>query len=187
MITRFPSTQRGSSLLEVLIAAVIVAVGLLGIAALQLKAVQYSTDSQYRTVATDIAWTMADRIRANLSEDNSYSNTVADCDAIVPSCAMVPTASNASSTTSCSAADIAAFDVKSVLCTVGGQPELPGGTLSITSCNDADTTDGDDCSPHSTFEIRVGWSTRSDFDGDGDFVDSIVMVIVPGTERETRL
>ncbi len=177
--------QRGTSLLEVLIAAIIVAIGLLGIAALQMKAVQYSVDSQYRSVATDIAWTMADRIRANLAEDNSYSGIAADCAAVVRNCAMVPTASDATSTDSCSATEIAAYDIKSALCTIGGQPELPGGTLSIAACTDADGDDGDDCSPHSTFEIQVGWNTRSDFDG--DFVDSVVMVIVPGTEQTTPL
>ncbi|MCF6224725.1 MAG: type IV pilus modification protein PilV [Xanthomonadales bacterium] len=177
--------QRGTSLLEVLIAAIIVAIGLLGIAALQMKAVQYSVDSQYRSVATDIAWSMADRIRANLAEDNSYSNIAANCSAVVKKCAMVPTASDATSTDSCSATEIAAYDIKSVLCTIGGLPELPGGTLSVLTCADADATDTDDCSPHSTFEIQVGWSTRSNFDG--DFEDSVVMVIVPGTEQTTPL
>lgn len=184
---RPPTNQCGTSLLEVLIAAVIVAIGLLGIAALQMKSIQYSTDSQYRTVATDIAWTMADRIRANLAEDNSYSGVAANCAAPTEKCAMIPTDSDSSGTRSCSAVEVAAYDLKSVLCSVSNQPELPGGTLSVSNCNDADLTDADNCSPHSTFEIRVGWSTRSDFDGDGVFADSVVMVIVPGTERETGL
>ncbi|MCF6262305.1 MAG: type IV pilus modification protein PilV [Xanthomonadales bacterium] len=181
MSTTSFSKQRGTSLLEVLIAAIIVAIGLLGIAALQMKSVQYSVDSQYRSVATDIAWSMADRIRANLAEDNSYSAIAADCNTVVQSCAMIPTASDASSTDSCTAVEIAAYDIKSVLCTVGGQPELPGGTLRIARCADADNTDTDDCSPHSTFEIQVTWNTRSDL-GNG-FQDSVVMVIVPGTEQ----
>lgn len=180
---RPPSNQFGTSLLEVLIAAVIVAIGLLGIAALQMKAVQYSTDSQYRTVATDIAWTMADRIRANLAEDNSYSGAVANCAANTEKCSMIPTDSSSSSTLSCTAVQVAAYDLKSVLCTAGNQPALPGGTLSISNCIDADNTDADNCSPHSTFAINVGWTTRTDFDADGVFTDSVVMVIVPGTER----
>ncbi len=175
--------QRGTSLLEVLIAAVIVAVGLLGIASLQLKSIQNSSNAQYRAVATDIAWTMADRMRANLSGDNDYSNLTATCAAAVQSCAMVPTATNAASTDSCSAAQIAAYDIESVLCTVGGEAELPGGTLSIGACVDAQAGDGDDCSPHSTFEITVSWATRTDFDGSGDFEDEVILVIVPGTER----
>jgi hypothetical protein len=130
---------------------------------------------------------MADRIRANLAEDNSYSGLTGSCASAVKKCAMYPTDSSATGTESCTAVEIAAFDIKSVLCTDGGAPELPGGTLSVSTCVDADTTDADACSPHSTFEIQVSWGTRSDFDGDNVFQDSVVMVIVPGTERETRL
>ncbi|NOY73177.1 MAG: type IV pilus modification protein PilV [Gammaproteobacteria bacterium] len=174
--------QRGTSLLEVLIATVVIASGLLGIAALQLKSIQNSTNAQYRAIATDIAWTMADRMRANLAEDNSYSNVTANCAAIVKSCTMVPTATNTASTDSCSAAEIAAYDIKSVLCTVSGQPELPGGTLSIAACDDALAGDGDVCSPHSTFEIKASWRTRTDFDGSGEFEDEVILVVVPGAE-----
>lgn len=179
--------SRGMSLLEVLIAAVIVAIGLLGIAALQIRSLQSSTNAQYRAIATDIAWAMADRMRANLGGDNGYSNVTANCEAAVSRCAMIPTASSATQTDSCSETEIAAYDIKSVLCTIGGQPELPDGTLSIASCNDADATDSDDCSPHSTFQIEVKWSTRSDYDGTGSFEDKVVMTVVPGTEREIRL
>ncbi len=181
------NSQRGTSLLEVLIAAFIVGIGLLGIAALQMKSIQNSTDAQYRAIATDIAWTMADRIRANLTEDNSYSGVNASCAVAVQNCAMIPTALNATNTDSCSAVQIAAYDLKSVLCTVNGAPELPGGTLSIAACVDADADDADACSPHSTFEIQVGWTTRADFDGSGDFQDSVTMVVIPGTEQEVRL
>jgi len=173
--------QYGTSLLEVLIATVVIASGLIGIAVLQLKSIQNSSNAQYRTIATDIAWTMAERIRANLAADNSYSDVTASCASVVQSCAMVPTAIDTNSTDSCSAPEIAAYDIKSVLCSMGGQAELPGGTLSIAACNDALAGDGDDCSPHSTFEIKISWSTRTDFDGSGEFEDEVILVVVPGT------
>ncbi|WP_419653319.1 type IV pilus modification protein PilV [Thiolapillus sp.] len=67
-------SQRGTTLVEVLIAAVIVGIGLLGIASLQVKALQASTDAEYRAKATDIAWALADRMRANLASNTSNGN-----------------------------------------------------------------------------------------------------------------
>jgi type IV pilus assembly protein PilV len=57
--------QRGLSLIESLIALVIISVGLLGIAALQLNAVRQNSSAFWNTQAVVMAHNMADRIRAN--------------------------------------------------------------------------------------------------------------------------
>lgn len=57
--------QIGVSLIEVMVALFIMAVGLLGAAAMQLNALKYTDSSRYRTQATFIAYDMLDRIRAN--------------------------------------------------------------------------------------------------------------------------
>ena len=58
--------NKGTTLLEVLIAAVILGIGLLGIAALQMTSMQGSANAEYRGRASDLAWSLIDRMRANL-------------------------------------------------------------------------------------------------------------------------
>ncbi len=57
--------QSGFSLLEVLIAVVILSVGLLGLAGMQVTSLKYVTSSLHRTQATSLAYDILDRIRAN--------------------------------------------------------------------------------------------------------------------------
>jgi len=64
--------QRGTTLVEVLVAAIIIGIGLLGIASLQVKSMQASTNAELRARATDLAWALADRMRTNLQADNDY-------------------------------------------------------------------------------------------------------------------
>ena len=59
--------QTGFTLLEVLIAVVVFAIGLLGIAGLQVAGLRFTHGSQLRAVATMQAESMADRMRANMT------------------------------------------------------------------------------------------------------------------------
>jgi len=56
--------EQGSSLIEVLVAVVIISVGLLSVAALQTMALKSNQGSYYRSQATFLAYDLADRIRA---------------------------------------------------------------------------------------------------------------------------
>lgn len=73
--------QNGFSLIEVLISILILAVGLLGAASIQLNALKYTDSSTMRSQASFIAYDMMDRIRANpngtyaLPNLTSISNT----------------------------------------------------------------------------------------------------------------
>jgi type IV pilus assembly protein PilV len=69
----------GFSMIEVLISLVIASFGLLGIAALFAKGIQYSNDSFSRNTAVQQAYNMADRIRANLAgrTAGAYDNVAA--------------------------------------------------------------------------------------------------------------
>lgn len=55
----------GFSLLEVLIALLVLSLGLLGLAALQVTSLKFNTESYYRTQATFLAYDIIDRMRAN--------------------------------------------------------------------------------------------------------------------------
>lgn len=57
--------QRGFSLVEVLVALLVLSIGLLGLAALQTTSLKYNTDSYTRTQATIIAYDILDRMRLN--------------------------------------------------------------------------------------------------------------------------
>lgn len=59
--------QRGVTLIEILITLLVLAVGLLGLAALQGFSLQASNVSYYRTQATNVAYEVADFARANRS------------------------------------------------------------------------------------------------------------------------
>lgn len=53
------------SLIEVMVAVLVLAVGLLGLASLQARTLVWSDSSHYRSIAADLAADLADRIRAN--------------------------------------------------------------------------------------------------------------------------
>lgn len=58
-------SQRGISLLETLIAVLVLAIGLLGVAGLQTTNLKNSQSAHQRTMAVMLAGSMAERIRAN--------------------------------------------------------------------------------------------------------------------------
>lgn len=66
--------QGGITLLEVLITMVVIAIGMLGMAQLQLGGLRSNHDAYYRSQATGLAADLADRMRANLpaARDGAY-------------------------------------------------------------------------------------------------------------------
>lgn len=63
---------KGFTLLEVLIAMLIMAIGVLGVAALQFKGLKYSTDSALRSQINILAYGIADRMRINRANVTDY-------------------------------------------------------------------------------------------------------------------
>ncbi|HWM28840.1 MAG TPA: type IV pilus modification protein PilV [Woeseiaceae bacterium] len=57
--------SRGLTLVEILIALLILSIGLLGLAGLQTMSLRFNTSAYYRTQATALAYDFADRMRAN--------------------------------------------------------------------------------------------------------------------------
>lgn len=75
---------RGFTLIEVLITLVIVAIGMLGIAALQFRGLQYSGDAFYRSQVNILAYDIADRIRQSGNPPNANAYDVALNNWVVP-------------------------------------------------------------------------------------------------------
>lgn len=57
--------EGGFTLIEVLIAVLVLAIGLLGLAGLQATSLRFNHDAQLRSQATFLAYDIADRMRAN--------------------------------------------------------------------------------------------------------------------------
>lgn len=66
----------GFTLIEVLIAVVLLAGGLLGLAALQAASLKNNQSAYNRSQATQLAYDMADRIRANPVESTDRANAI---------------------------------------------------------------------------------------------------------------
>ncbi len=64
--------QSGVTLVESMIALLVISIGLLGIAALQITAMSQNTSALNHSQAVWIAYNMSDRIRANITQFNNY-------------------------------------------------------------------------------------------------------------------
>ena len=171
MMQRFEQhDQAGFTLLEVLVALVILAVGLLGLAGMQMSGLKNTNDSRYRTTAATLARDIADRMHANtkgMYVDNAYANVSGSNDV---ACSTPPT--NCDAGNECTTAQIAAYDLYRVYCgsdnsgnkDSGISDLLPGGDVTIT-CLDIDTTDGDACTKFSPHEVTISWLEKGELSG----------------------
>jgi type IV pilus assembly protein PilV len=148
-------------LVETLIAVLVLGVGLLGLANLQVVSVRQTHNAYLRSQATLLAQDMADRMRANLAGvsngragyDNCYwrirgagaqeRDPGFDCSTRFPSGGL------------CTPAQMAAADVYLWNRALGAA--LPSGRGDV-DCVDAVAGDGDDCSLGSMHTITVYWT-----------------------------
>ena len=124
--------QRGFTLIEILVTVLIVSLGLLGMAALQIGGIRNDQNAYYRTVADQIAYDVADRLRANAAwaRAGHYDGTDTDnAPAAPPACAagVVP----------CSPQDMVTYDQRQWADLFanpdGDVPLLPHGRITIQS------------------------------------------------------
>jgi len=114
-LNKLPIRQRGFTLLESLVALVILSIGMLGVAALFFEGLKSSRTAVYRTTAIYLASDMADRIRSNPDAQAEYAKEGANSSCI-------------SKTKSCTRAEMAADDIFNWKKEVTSQ--MPGGTTS---------------------------------------------------------
>jgi type IV pilus assembly protein PilV len=108
--------QSGFSMVEVLVALVVLAIGLLGIAALYLNSLQSGRTAIYRTQAITLAADLADRIRMNRTAGAGYGTLFADAEAAVAACTTIG---------GCSDIDLASTDLANWKASIAQQ--LPNG------------------------------------------------------------
>ncbi len=117
-------TQRGASLIEVMVAIVVLSIGMLSMAWQHAVALKYDKMSQFRGVATQLASELADRIRANAAASASYVYT----DAYQPG--VVPVAAVDCSAVVCNRNQMAGFDLAEFR--NAARVSLPDGGLLVT-------------------------------------------------------
>ena len=97
---RLQKIQRGFSLLEVVIALFVLSVGMLGSTAMVLRGQNEARETNYESIASMLAQTMADRMRANIQGVNSGAYDGLNSGIANPGCIA----------TGCNSNEIAAYD-----------------------------------------------------------------------------
>lgn len=130
--------QRGATLIEVLIAMVILAIALLGMAGLTSASIKYNQDSRMQAIGLSLVTDYAERARANLSGFASYAITDAYTASTRSAASTDPTPAIATCTVSVAdpsnpintcGAPVATYDRTQWLTTVANR--LPGGTAYV--------------------------------------------------------
>ncbi|MDT8385068.1 MAG: type IV pilus modification protein PilV [Gammaproteobacteria bacterium] len=164
----------GFTLIEVLVTVVVVSIGLLGLAGLQINGLRANLSSEARSKATLLASDIIERMRANPLgvANNDYANI--NTAGIGCGAAPDPFCSNNSggialvtAPEGCTPTEMASFDAWIWACGLpqanadvlrgGVTNQLNQGTGNV-ACNDGDTTDADPCSAGSTYTVNVSWN-----------------------------
>lgn len=159
--------QTGFTLLEILVAIVVLSLGLLGLAGLQAASLTNNQNAYFRSIATQQAYDMADRIRANLagvaagSYDALGTNTPAN-----PGCIHL--------VAGCTAANVAVTD-HSQWNTTNGRV-LPNGQGSVDCVLGPGANCSNDPNAVRTFEITVQWTERT---AGGNVMGAFVTRVTP--------
>jgi type IV pilus assembly protein PilV len=124
--------QRGSGLIESLISILVVSIGFLGFAGLQINGLAAANDSLFRSKAVYLSYQMADRVRANLpaASAGAYNNFTSQV-AASPGCTI---------SVNCAATQMAQNDFNEWLAEVQTGSVLPSGAAVI--CLDSTPDDG---------------------------------------------
>lgn len=128
--------QQGLTLIEVLVTMLILGVGLLGMASLQVQAVKNTDNSNLRSMAIYFANDMGDRIRANRQALNNGNYNNLDNAALTANCLTLA---------GCNSASMANHDKQEWQNNIA--TALPGGAASLA---------GDGV----TFNVTVSWNER---------------------------
>lgn len=184
------SRHFGFSMVEVLVTMLIVSVGLLGLAALQVTSLRAGNSTTFRTQATLLANELAERMHANPTAVANNAFMAVDF-AVDVNCAAPPAPYCEDSYNGvvvpgspCSSAQLAAFDLNVWYCgymsggarAFGVVNQLPSPTATI-ACLDNDPADGNPCTAGSPHLIAVSWAEVQP-DGNPD-TKSVTFTMLP--------
>jgi type IV pilus assembly protein PilV len=137
--------EGGISLVESMVALVVLAIGMLGIAALHVESVKANRTALLRTQAVNLANDLADRIRANRQARGSYGLAAG----------ALPAIGNCVVTNNCTDDQLAVDDLaRWVRAVRGALPRAPDGSAPTTSVNVAEAAA---VGQPDTYTILVAW------------------------------
>jgi type IV pilus assembly protein PilV len=185
--------SHGLSLIEVLVALLVLSVGLLGLAGLQMSGLRIVNNASFYTQGTLAINDIIERMRANPDavDNNDFvavNSTAIDCTALPnPYCSEYHDGSNNVAAASCTADQLAAYDINVWFCgeNIGGggraggvAAAFPNAVATIT-CLDALTTDADACTNSSPHTVTLSWSELNpDRSGGADIVTKSITITV---------
>lgn len=170
-----PRKYAGFTMIEILVTLIVLSVGLLGMAAMQITGIRSTAGSTSRTQATLLINDIAERMRANITAvdiPNAFAavdSTAIDCTTLPsPYCSEYNDGSSNVAAESCNTTQMAAYDLNIWFCGVnaagtrrgGVVNSLPQATASIT-CVDSDTSDTDACTDRSPHIVTIGWTENN--------------------------
>ena len=140
--------QRGIGLIEVLIAVFILAVGMLGLANMQLAAKRASYEATQRSIATSLARDIVEKMRANPDQLAAYVVT-----GIGDEASLLATPGTNCSSTTCTPANLAAYDLSE------WESILVGATEKLASANSGGLVAPRACTTHvnGTVTVAIAW------------------------------
>ena len=170
-------TQRGFSMIEVLVSLLVIGVGLMGLSGLQVASMKGTSNAHSRNVATNLAMELSERMRANPNaiDDGFYENDI-DCNSNEPT--------QCKTSAFCSPQQVARIDVQEVMCGVrknnvregGAANLLPNSSLVVDHNSDCDTNIDDD----NETTITISWSRMIvDKDQDVDATSTVSICVIP--------
>ena len=148
---------RGFTLLEVLVALLILSIGLLGLAGMFSSGMRSNGGAYMRTQATLLAYDIADRMRANGA--GLFAVDYEPFNGTAPSSPQHCATVGGSSATDCNAAQMAQFDLAQWVNELKNR--LPSGTGKITLASDG-----------LTYLITVSWDDKNSGSADTTFTTS---------------
>ena len=156
--------QSGFTLLEIMVAIVVLSLGLLGLAGLQAASLRNNQTAYYRGIATQQAYDIADRLRANLAgvRAGNYSNLAQGLPGGNPNCF----------TGACSAANMAISDHRQW--NTANAALLPNGNGTVVWVDGPAAAGCTAATGNWVFNITVSWTERTEAgSGTQSFVTSI--------------
>lgn len=112
MITNLHKNQSGFTLLEILIALLVLSIGLLGLAGLQAYGLRNNTSAYHRSQATILAYNILDKMQVNraTARSGNYSTAIGTAPAAIQNCVGL---------VNCAAPLMATFDLNQWKCSLG--------------------------------------------------------------------
>ncbi len=157
--------QQGVGIIEVLIALVVVSLGVLGMASLQLTGIKHSSSGYNRSMAVLFVENLASRMRSN--PDSVAEGHYAGYDSAGLNCNVRPApfcqASIGVAAQTCEPDEMAAFDLYSIACgSIGSDGEAQDGVNNLLNagrlqveCDDAP------CASNSNYRLTITWNEGS--------------------------